>query len=199
MSIIEHIRINGGYARTQELREAGFHTRDIAKLVENGDLVKLKPGFYRLPDVPETGEVNPGFVDVCKAIDGSVICLLSALAYYELTTFNSPEIYAAIPGDKKPPRQVNIPVKIFYFQKRVYHPGIDTISAGYGDVRIYSREKTLCDVFRYRKKLGEDIALEGLKSYLQSDRANIAQLTHFAEISKVKKDMMPYLKAFTIS
>ena len=197
MSIIEHIRINGGYARTQELRAAGFHTRDIAKLVENGDLVKLKPGLYRLPDIPETGEINPGFVDVCKAIDGSVICLLSALAHYELTTFNPPEIYTAIPGDKKPPTQVNIPVKIFYFQKRVYNPGIDTISTGYGDVRIYSREKTLCDVFRYRKKLGEDIALEGLKNYLRSDQVNIAQLMHFAKICKVKSAMMPYLKAMT--
>lgn len=199
MNIFEYIKRNGGYARMQELRGAGFHTRDITRFVENGSLVKLKPGLYRLPDISETGEINPGFVDVCKAIDEGVICLLSALAHYELTTFHPAEIYTAIRGDRKPPSRIYLPVKIFYFHKEMYHAGITTLATGYGDVRIYNREKTLCDVFRYRKKLGEDIALEGLKRYLESDDANIGQLMYYANLCKVRRAMLPYLKAMTIA
>jgi hypothetical protein len=87
------------------------------------------------------------------------------------------------------------PVKIYYFSDRFYKAGIETITRPQGLVRIYGMEKTICDMFRYRKKLGEDMALEALRKYLHRKNADIPKLEQFAEICAVKTVITPYLKA----
>jgi predicted transcriptional regulator of viral defense system len=139
--------------------------------------------------------ISVGIMDVCRAIPEGVICLASALELYGLTTFNPSEIYVAIPNASKKPKIAYPPVKIFYFRDRFYGAGIEKVKAGDVTVNIYNREKTICDVFRYRNKIGEDIALEGLKNYMLRKDANINKLREYAEICRVKTIMMPYLKA----
>ena len=87
------------------------------------------------------------------------------------------------------------PINLYYFRDRFYDLGIDRIETSIGEVRIYNREKTICDVFRYRNKLGEDIALEGLRNYVNSKGANISILNDYAEKCQVKTVIAPYLKA----
>ena len=84
---------------------------------------------------------------------------------------------------------------MFYFRDRFYEPGIETIQTKYGDIKLYNREKTICDMFRYRNKLGEDLALEGLKNYLASQDADLYKLRQYAKICQVKTVVFPYLKA----
>jgi len=91
------------------------------------------------------------------------------------------------------------PVNIFYFRDRFYEPGIETITTAYGTVKLYNREKTVCDLFRYRNKLGEDLALEGLKNYVSSPSANLHELRRYADICQVKTVMLPLLKALVNS
>ncbi|MEE9449555.1 MAG: type IV toxin-antitoxin system AbiEi family antitoxin domain-containing protein [Ignavibacteriaceae bacterium] len=192
--IVKYIENNGGFARMKDLREKGFQTRDIAALVKEGVIEKVKPGIYRLADYGFFEDKNVSLLSICNSIPNAVICLISALDYYELTLFNPSEIYYAIPNAEKVKKIDYPPVKPFFFRDRFYNPGIEHIKTKYGEIRIYSKEKTVCDMFRYRNKLGEDIAYEGLKNYLKLKDANLLKLREYSEICQVKTVMMPLVK-----
>jgi len=193
--ILKYIKEKGGYARQTELREQGFQSRDITKLFNEGVLEKVQPGLYKLKD----SDVTSGFVDASKAVPQAVIALASALAYYELTTFNPSKVHLAIPNDAKPPKLNFPPVEVYYFRENQYDAGIDEIIIQGHTVRIYNQEKTVCDMFRYRNKLGEDLALEGLRNYLNRPNANLNKLQEYMKICRVKTVMKPYLKALVSS
>ena len=196
-SITEYIKSSGGYARMRELRAAGFQTREISALVAQGRIERVKPGLYRLAKYGESGE-HAGLVEACRAVPGGVICLLSALDFHGLTTFNPSEVYVAIPHGAKPPRLFYPPIKPFFFRERFYAPGIESVRIAAGGIRVYGKEKTICDMFRYRRKLGEDLAMEALKQYLKLKDANTALLLKYAAVCQAKTVMMPYLKALVI-
>jgi len=193
-SITEYIKSSGGYARMKELRAAGFQTREISALVDQRRIERVKPGLYRLAEYGASGE-HAGLVEVCRAIPGGIICLLSALDFHGLTTFNPSEVHVAIPHVAKPPRIFYPPIKPFFFRERFYTPGIESVRIPAGEIRVYGKEKTICDMFRYRRKLGEDLAMEALKQYLKQKDANTAHLLKYAAICQAKTVMMPYLKA----
>ena len=178
----------------KELKKASFQTRDISTLLKEGIIHKIKPGLYRLEEIFDVDGVSTGFLDVCQAIPQGVICLISALDFYNLTTFNPSDIYVAVPQPCKIPQIIYPPIKAYYFSKNVYEAGIEHIKTRYGTVKIYNREKTICDMFRYRNKLGEDLAFEGLKNYLNSRGFNIGKIIEYAKICRVETIIMPYLK-----
>ena len=192
--ITNYLSAAGGYACMKELRAAGFQTRDVAELVAQGHIERVKPGLYRLAGHGEADEYA-GLTEVCRALPDGVICLLSALDYHGLTTFNPSEVYVAIPHESKPPRLFYPPIKPFFFRERFYTPAIEYITTPGGEIRVYSREKTICDMFRYRQKLGEDLALEALKMYLKLKDASTARLLEYATVCQARTVMMPYLKA----
>jgi predicted transcriptional regulator of viral defense system len=205
--IITYFRRHGGYALMKELKAVPFQTRDIARLLREGTIIKVKPGLYRLtniggkivlhpPKMKRSGStISQEIIDLCKALPDGVICLASALAFYDLTTFNPSEIYVAIPNSAKAPKIDFPPLRVFYFRERFYKPGIERIEVPNCTIKIYNKEKTICDMFRYRNKYGEDLALEGLKNYLSRKDADINKLRKYADICQVKTVMMPYLKA----
>jgi predicted transcriptional regulator of viral defense system len=193
-SIAEFLKASGGYARMKELRAAGFQTREISTLVAQGRIERVKPGLYRLAEYGESGE-HAGLAEVCRVVPDGVICLLSALDYHGLTTFNPSEVYVAIPHGAKPPRISYPPIKPFFFRERFYSPAIEHVRMPAGEIKVYGREKTICDMFRYRRKLGEDLAMEALKHYLKLKDANTARLLEYAAICQARTVMMPYLKA----
>ena len=192
--IVKYIVNNGGFASMKELKEANFHTREITFLVKEKNLDKIKPGFYRISDYGYFKDVNLSLITVCRADPQAVICLISALDYYEMTDFNPSEIYYAIPHSQKKKSISYPPVKTFFFRERFYKPGIDIIHTKYGELKIYNKEKTICDMFRYRNKLGEDLAMQALKNYLKQKKKSIATLIKYAEICQVKTVIMPILK-----
>ena len=182
----------------KDLKHAGFHSRKIKQILEQGKIEKIKPGLYRLSNMYNIGDVPQSFIDVCTSMQKGVICLISALEFHQLSTINPSEIYLALPNSDK---QNNInfpPVKVFYFRKRFYEPGIEVKITKSGTFKIYNTEKTICDMFRYRNKLGEDLALEGLKNYLKRKDANLSKLRDFAITCQVKTVMLPYLKAMVV-
>jgi predicted transcriptional regulator of viral defense system len=193
--IIGYIRQNGGYARMLDLKRASFQTRDIARLHKEGVLHKIKPGLYRLAGSRITPDTD--LIDVCHAIPGGVICLLSALSYYRLLPAPPSEIHVAIPHSSKAPKIFSPPVKVYYFRDRFYSSGIITYKIPHGSPKIYCMEKTVCDMFRYRKKLGEKPAIAGLKNYLNRKEANIPLLQYYAEKCRVGAIMAPYVRALS--
>jgi len=191
--IIRYFEKNKGYGRTKDLINSGIHPREIYKALEAREIERIKPGLFKLVDF--RWDETSNFVDICLAYKYAVICLTSALSYYDLSTFNPSGISVAVPHNVVNFKKIKYPPHdVYYFRDRFYKPGIETVTSKSGKFRIYSREKTICDMFRYRKKLGEDLALEGLKNYLKRKGANIPRLMHYAEICRVKSIFTPYLK-----
>lgn len=196
--IIKFFRKNRGYARMKELKQAGFHTRKIKQILEQGKIEKIKPGLYRLSDMYGIGEYSQGFIDVCNAMTKGIICLISALEFHQLSTINPSKVYVALPNSDKQSVIEYPPVNVFYFRDRFYDLGIEEIITKTGTFKIYNAEKTICDMFRYRNKLGEDLALEGLKNFLKRKDADLFKLREYAIKCQVKTVMLPYLKAMVI-
>lgn len=185
---------NKGYARMVELKKAQIHTRRIAEAIRKGIIEKIRPGLYKLVDYP--WDEHGSFADVCKSNMRAVICLVSAASYYELTTFNPSEVYVAVPNNTDKFVLKYPPIKVYYFANSYYSPGIEILKTKSGIVRIYNREKTIGDLFRYINKIGEDIAVESLKTYLMNKKGrNINKLLEFSEICGVKKKIEPMIKA----
>jgi predicted transcriptional regulator of viral defense system len=193
--IVAHIKKLGGYATMKELKAASFYSRDISNLLKEGAIEKIKPGLYRLSELPVKVTFRESLVDVCRAVPEGVICLSSALEYHSLTTFNPSEVSIAIPHASRAPRVMNPPIKTYFFRSRFFTQGIETHKAKAGVIRVYVKEKTICDMFRYRNKLGEDLAIEGLKNYLRSKDANLKVLQDYAVKCQVKTILIPYLRA----
>ncbi|MBS3742104.1 MAG: Abortive infection protein AbiEi [Candidatus Cloacimonetes bacterium] len=183
---------NYSYVTMKDLRNEGFQTRDIRKLVNNGFVKKIKSGLYKYSKLNMD---NEGFIDISKSVTNGIICLVSALEYHNLSTVNPDKIYVAIPHSEKKVNLIYPPVKFFFFRKRYYDIGIEKVQAEVGSFKIYIPEKTICDMFRYRNKLGEDLALEGLKNYLKRQDANINKLWKYAIRTRVKTIIKPYMKA----
>ncbi|MBN2772146.1 MAG: Abortive infection protein AbiEi [Spirochaetes bacterium] len=192
--LIKYLKAQNGYVSLKELKLNNFNTYQVRKLLTDGSIVKVKPGLYRLAEIADPKNISLSFVDVAKAVPDSVICLLSALSYYNLTTFNNPVIDIAVHRNKKVPVVINQPVKVYYFTEKIFNLGIVNVQTKYGDVRIYDREKTICDIFRYRDKIGEDIAYESLKNYVGSKNADYFKLRNYAKICRVSKIINPSLK-----
>jgi len=189
----EIFRNSGGVMRTMEAIKAGIHPRTLYAMRNAGTLERLSRGLYRLTTALPLG--NPDLVTVALKVPDAVICLISALAYHELTTQIPHEVHLAIRRGSEAPRVDHPPIRVFWFTGKAFSEGIETHRVDRVPVRVYSREKTLADCFKYRNKIGLDTALEALRVYRQQRRVNIEALTRFAEICRVKQVMRPYLEA----
>ena len=179
--------------RTGEAIKAGVHPRTIYALLDQGVIERMGRGMYRFADMPAMG--NPDLATVALKVPRGVICLISALSWHEMTSEIPHEIYLALPRGAEPPRLAYPPLRIFWFQGDAFEEGVEDHNMDGIRVRIYGPEKTLVDCFKYRNKIGLDVALEALKLYRQRKRFKADALMHFARICRVEKVMRPYLEA----
>lgn len=140
---IQLFKKNQGLLRTAETIRLGIHPRTIYQLRNEGLLEQLAKGIYRLIEVPDFSE--PNLVVVSKKIPRGVICLISALAYHEITTQIPHFVYVAIPTKARPSRLEYPPLRYFRYSERVYNSDIETKLIGDYPVKIYNIEKTLAD------------------------------------------------------
>jgi predicted transcriptional regulator of viral defense system len=189
----ELFRQHDGMMRTQEALHAGIHPRTLYALRDAGVLEPLSRGIYRLREAGPLG--NPDLVMVAMRAPGGVICLISALAFHELTTQIPHEVYVAVPRGAEPPHLDYPPVRTFWFTGKAFTEGIERKRVDDIDVRIYSREKTLADCFKYRHKIGMDTVLEAIRLYKQSGHTKIDALMRYAEICRVANRIRPYSEA----
>lgn len=183
----------GGILRTKEAIKAGIHPRTLYELLEEGVIERLSRGVYRLADLAPLG--NPDLVSVSKRVPEGVFCLISALAFFEITTQVPHEIYIAVGRDSRPPIIDYPPVRVFRFKKETFEEGIKTYTIDRYPIRIYTPEKTLADCFKYRNKIGMDTVIEALRLYSERKKVKVNELTHFAKICRVEKVMRPYLES----
>jgi len=183
----------GGILRTSEAIRLGIHPRTLYAMREAGMIERLSRGLYRLADLPTLG--SPDLVAAARKVPGGVICLISALSYHGLTTQIPHELYLALPRGAEPPRLGYPPLKVFWFTGAAFTEGIETHILDGTAVRIYSPEKTLADCFKYRNKLGLEVAVEALRLYRARGHIRAQELLRFARICRVEKAMRPYLEA----
>jgi predicted transcriptional regulator of viral defense system len=124
-----------------------------------------------------------------------VLCLISALAFHEMTTQIPHEVYIAIKRNSRTPRVDYPPVRIFRFSGMAFTEGVEIHKIDGVSIYVYSPEKTLADCFKYRHKIGLDTAIESLKFYRERKRVRYDLLIHFAKICRVMKIMRPYLES----
>lgn len=184
---------HNGFARTDDILAVGIHRRDIKRMRDEGQIIRVKRGLYRLYEIPLIS--NQGFIDVARAVPEGVICLLSALSYYELTTFNPSVVSMALCRGRRRPKIEYPPVEFYYFSTKQFKAGVDEVKIKGHKIIIYCPEKTICDCFKYRNKLGLDIAKEGLSEYLKLKDRNLERLFEYAEICRVKKLMEIWVNA----
>lgn len=191
---VDSIFLNhNGIARTRDFLNAGITHYYIKKLEAQGEIIRMKQGLYRHADL-SNGTVDE-LVEVSKLVPKGVICLLSALSFYELTTYNPWEYQVAIHrGGKKPKLPGYPPIKVVYLADAQYHLGISEVLIEDSFVSIYDREKTICDIVRYRKKIGIDIMKEGLRNYLHSPYKNITKLLQYADQLRIRTVLQKYLE-----
>lgn len=183
----------GGVVRTAEALRAGVHPRTLYALRDEGFLERLERGLYRLAELPEIGQ--PDLVTVALKVPSGVICLISALAFHELTTQIPHEVSIALRRRSEPPRLQFPPIRIYWFASNALTAGVETHEIDGVCVRIYSPEKTLADCFKYRNKIGLDTAVEALRLYRERRKLNTRALMEYAAIDRVQNVMRPYLEA----
>jgi predicted transcriptional regulator of viral defense system len=184
---------HGGVLRTKDALRLGVHPETLYRMRDSGELESLGRGLYRLSDLAPLG--NPDLVAVGMKIPSGVICLISALAFHELTTQIPHEVYLALLRGAEPPRIDHPPLRVFWFTKRAFEFGLQSHKLDGTHVRVYSPEKTIADCFKYRNKIGMETAREALKLYLERRGKNINALLEAAEVCRVSKVMRPYLEA----
>ena len=192
---IEVFNLHGGMLRYTEAVKEGIHPRILYKLRDLGLIEKLQRGLYVLTNLPDLEE--PDLVTISKIMPEGVICLVSALYFHRLTVQIPRWIDVAVRQKYVPPKVKYPPIQIHWFSDKFYKDGIEKYNFSGAEIRIYSREKSIIDCFRLRKKVGIDIAVEALKNYLKQDNLNINLLLDFAKESRVIKVLEPYLKALT--
>jgi predicted transcriptional regulator of viral defense system len=191
--VINIFRKHFGYAYLKDLKKQGVHTDTVRNLALQGKIEKIKPGLYKLVDMPMLA--NQGMIDVYMSMPRAVVCLHSALSYYDLTTTMPDRVMVALRRQEKPSKIQYPPVQVFYYSEKNYHTGIKEVKTESGNFKIYESEKTIVDCFRYRNKLGLDVATEGLKNYLKGKQKNLVKLTEYAKTGRMYKIMKPYMEA----
>jgi predicted transcriptional regulator of viral defense system len=186
-------RQHGGVLRTSEALGLGIHPRTLYAMRDSGLLQPLARGLYRLADLPPLS--NPDLVIVARKLPQAVICLVSALAFHELTTQVPHRVDVALPNRAERPALDYPPVHVFWFSGPAWSEGVEVHRIDDTPVRIYDPAKSVADIWKYRRKIGLDIALEALKLYRQRRDFDVNRLIEYARLCRVEKVMRPYLEA----
>jgi predicted transcriptional regulator of viral defense system len=185
---------HGGMLRTRSALGMGIHPRTLYELRDRGELERVGRGLYRLSSAAHLS--NPDWVAVGLRAPRAVICLISALAHHGLTTQVPHSIDLAIPSHGQAPRIDSLPIRVFWYSEPAFSAGVETIRVDEVPVRIYSPAKTIADCFKYRNKIGQDIAVEALRRFRERQKKpDVRELLHFARICRVEGIMRPYLEA----
>ena len=178
--------------RSCDLRKMHISRMVLVRMLETGVLERVARGLYRKSGVLVSE--NEELITVAKKTPKAVFCLLTALRFHNLTTQPSRGIWIAMPHGSHAPTMEYPHVKMIQLTDRVYSAGIETVVTDQVQIKVYSPAKTVVDCFKFRNKIGLDVALEALKDALRKKKVTLDELYRFAKIERVLKIMQPYLE-----
>lgn len=161
--------------------------------MDAGVLQKLSRGLYRLSELPPV--TDPDLVTIAMRIPHGVITLVSALVFHELTLEVPRQIQVAVKAGSEKPRLDYPPIKLFWFSDKAYSEGIETHKIDGVSLQVYSAEKSIADCFKFRNKIGVNIAVQAIKTWAPKNRRNWDKLLYYAKICRVEKIIKQYLEA----
>lgn len=179
----------------RELADQGIHRQALTRLVAEGRIERVARGVYRLPEQPVTE--NHGLAMAAAAVPQGVICLLSALRYHGIGTQLPSEVWLALDRRAWRPRLSYPPLRIVRYTGEALSAGVETHRIEGRAVKVYALAKTVADCFKYRNKIGLDVALEALREGWRARRIAMDELDRYAAICRVQRVMRPYREALT--
>lgn len=191
--VVEVFREAGGLLRTGQVLEAGVHPRDLYALRDAGVLERVSRGVYRLTEMPPLSD--PDLVTVAARVPKAVIALISALQFHGLTTEIPHEVSVALPRGTAQPRLDWPPLRVYRFSGETFDSGVETHEVDGVRVKVYSPAKSVADCFRFRNRLGIDVAVEALRTGLAEKRFTPAELMRAARVCRVSSVVRPYVEA----
>lgn len=182
-----------GIIRAEDVEALGFSRNYLYQMHKEGLLVKTAVGLYTLPDASMTE--NSSLAEVAKRIPQAVVCLISALSYHEITTQIPHEIWLTIPRGSWRPDVEYPPLNLSYVSGPAYSFGIQEHVINGVIVSIYSPAKTVADCFKFRNKVGLDVAIEALREVWRSRKVTMDELVEAARVNRMLNIMRPFLEA----
>jgi predicted transcriptional regulator of viral defense system len=182
-----------GIVRPTDLEARGIPRAELYRLARMGLVERQGRGIYVASNHAYTAEHT--LAQVAKRVPGGVFCLLTALRFHELTTQAPAQLWIALPEKARKPRLDHPRLRVTRFSGASLTEGIETHRLEKVDVRVYSAAKTVADCFKYRNKVGIDVAVEALRDFTRRNRGGATELARFARICRVTRVMQPYLDA----
>ena len=184
-----------GMARLYELSKAGVTATTVSRMERVGEIVRLARGLYQLPDAPL--DVQQSLAEAARLVPKGVICLASALAFHGLTDQMPLKVWIAIGRKDWRPRVTYPPIRIARFSEEFLGRSVERHQIAGTSVPVFGVAKTVADLFRYRRTVGDVLAIEGLRQALRQRKATPAEIAREAEAAGVWATVEPYLMALT--
>jgi predicted transcriptional regulator of viral defense system len=189
---IEMIR-RMGIIRPSDLETCGIPRARLYSLVQEGLVERRGRGIYVARDHALTAD--HALAQTAKRVPNGVLCLLTALRFHGLTTQSPAEVWIALPEKARKPRLDYPRLRIVRFSGKALTEGVETHPVEGVNVRFYSAAKTVADCFKFRNKIGIDVAVEALKDFSRTHRGGANELARFARICRITRVIQPYLDA----
>ncbi|MCG7871058.1 MAG: type IV toxin-antitoxin system AbiEi family antitoxin domain-containing protein [Candidatus Thiodiazotropha lotti] len=184
-----------GVLRPRDLEPYGIPRVCLSRLCADGRLRRIGRGLYTLPE-SERSE-HHSLAEACKRVPKGVVCLLSALQFHEITTQAPFEVWLAIGEKAWRPRLEYPPLRIVHFSPSALGVGVEEHQIEGVTVQVFSPAKTVADCFKYRNKIGLDVAIEALRECWRARCCSMDDLWRYADICRVQNVMRPYLESIT--
>ncbi|MFN7589275.1 MAG: type IV toxin-antitoxin system AbiEi family antitoxin domain-containing protein [Planctomycetota bacterium] len=182
-----------GVLRPRDLEAHGVARTYLARLCAQGQLRQIGRGLYVPADAEQSADSN--LAAVGKRFPAGVVCLLSALRVHGLTTQAPFEAWIALPRQARVPKSAGLPIRVVRMVPRSLEAGVEKKTVDGVQVSVFDVEKTVADCFRFRSRIGLDVALEAMREYLRRPRRNLEKLLRYAGVVRVQKAIRPYLEA----
>jgi predicted transcriptional regulator of viral defense system len=191
----ETLRLIGklGLARPRDLEASGVSRAQLSRLVNERVVIRQARGIYVAAHHAPT-EAHT-LAQVAKRVPDGVFCLLTALRFHNLTTQAAAEVWIALPEKARRPRLDYPRLRVARFSGPALSEGVEVHRVEGVTIRVYSAAKTVADCFKYRNKVGVDVAVEALRDFSRTYRGGADDLARFARICRVSRVMQPYLDA----
>ena len=190
---IMHYVSQHGIVRPRDIEAIGLPREYLLRLHRQGKIVRSGRGLYSLPDAAITERHS--YAEVARRVPGSVFCLLSALAFHEITTQSPASIWIALPNGARRPTISTPSLRVVRLSGPSLTDGIENHNVEGVPIRVYSVAKTVADCFKFRNKVGLDVAIEALKDALREKKATVNEIYRCAKVCRVGNVIRPYMEA----
>ncbi len=182
-----------GIVRSRDIEAIGLPREYLVRLRRQGKLTRSGRGIHTLPDPNVT--VRHSYAEVAKRVPEAVICLLSVLAFHEITTQSPASVWIALRKGARTPAVVSPSLRVVRLSGPSLTEGIENHKIEGVPVRVYSAAKTVADCFKFRNKIGLDVAIDALKDCLRQKKASINEIYRYAKVCRVSNVIRPYMEA----